>query len=586
MNRLFHIVKPILLYLVISIIIAGSSFVRVGAEDGLTTLSPETTSSPVIVTEPEPTYTYNEATGLWDSNTWYYDPVLGSYQPVLPPVEITNAPEIESAQGQSDGLPAPVLEETVNNTVDVNNAIDSGTTTGDASVLTNTDAGSAASGNADAAATILNNVNSVTDLGGSNSSIATFSADVVGDVSGDIVLQPIISQAIANPITATDTVEKLTNLNSITNNINLSANSGDALVENNTKAGDATTGSADTIANVINIVNSMVVAGQSFIGAINIYGNFIGNILISPDFVPRLLASNSGLETSPKAVIVNASDTIDIINNLSLSAISGQALLAGNTQAGNAITGDALTNIVIFNMTGHSIIASNCLLVFINVLGEWYGVIVDAPVGATAAIIGGNVESDTVSMPNLNATIDNKVEIENNITLKSQSGDASVLDNTVAGNAKSGNATASVNLANIVGSRFSLSGWFGLLFINVFGKWFGDFGVEAKPTTPVINNVENSTVEPVIKFVSKESSVADFKPSNVLASTDSDIATQMPIAQTVSEPESKGAVLAAIDKKVSSSIDYILILIITMVVLIISSMSWLGIQRFRIMRRA
>ena len=354
MNRLFHIARPILLCLLAPIIIVGLSFAEVSAEDGLATLSTETTSLPVIETEPKLVYTYNNATGLWDSNAWYYDPALGSYRPAQPIVvaadEIVTTPEPVAALEQSDCLPEPVSEETITNNVDVNNNIESAATTGDASVLTNTDAGSAISGDANSTATVLNNVNSVTDLSGSNSGVATFSADIVGDVSGDIVLQPIISQALTNPITPNDTITNLTNLNSITNDINLNANSGDATVEKNTKAGDALTGSAETVANIINIVNSMVVAGQSFIGAINIYGNFVGNILISPDFVPQLLASNSGSETSPKAVIVNASDTIDIINNLSLSATSGQASVINNTQAGSAITGDALTNIVIFNM--------------------------------------------------------------------------------------------------------------------------------------------------------------------------------------------------------------------------------------------
>lgn len=585
MNRLFHIAKSILLCLVVPVIIAGSSFASVSAEDELTVTPVEATNSPAAEAEPELTYTYNEATGLWDSNAWYYDPISNSYQPVPQVVEtvteVLPVSEPDSAiVDQGDGLSEPVLEETVANSVDINNTIESDATTGEASVLVNTEAGSAESGDASSTATILNNVNSVTDLNGSNNNIATFSADVVGDISGDIVLQPIITQALGNPITPNDTIANITNLNSITNDINLSANSGDATVAKNTKAGDALTGSADVVASIINVVNSMVVAGQSFIGSINIYGNFIGNILISPDFVPKLLASNGGDETAPKTIVVNSSDTIDIINNLSLNAASGQAAVLGNTQAGNAITGDAQTNIVIFNMTGHDIVASNCLLVFINVLGEWYGVIIDAPSGATAAVIGDDVESDTISAPNLNLSSDNKTEIVNNITLASQSGDALVTDNTVAGNAISGNATASLNLANIVGSRFSLSGWFGLLFINVFGKWFGNFGVEAKPTTPVVNNPSDGTTKPVIEFVPKEETSTYSRPSNVLATVISDTTTQIPIVQNVSEPEQKVAVLGAVDEA-SPSVDYILMLIIAMVILMMASILWLGIQRLR-----
>jgi hypothetical protein len=592
MNRLFRTVKSILLYLIVPIVIAGSSFVNVSAEDGLTVepveaASVDMTNLPVVEATPEPelTYTYNEATGLWDSNAWYYDPVLGSYQPVPPVVESVSevspisepAPDVAA---QNDCLPEAAVEEAVLNNVDVDNTIESDATTGDASVLTNTEAGSAESGDASSIATVLNNVNSVTDLSGSNSGVATFSADVVGDVSGDIVLQPIITQALGNPITPNDTIANITNLNSITNDINLNATSGDAIVADNTKAGDALTGSADVVASIINVVNSLVVAGWSFVGSINIYGNLIGNILISPDFVPKLLASNGSTETIPKTIVVNASDTIDIINNLSLSATSGQASVLNNTQAGNAITGDAQTNLVIFNMTGHDIVASNCLLVFINVLGEWYGVIIGAPAGATAAVIGNGVESDFISAPSLNVTSANKTEIVNNITLASQSGDAAVTGNTLAGNAVSGNATASLNLANIVGSRFSLSGWFGLLFINVFGKWFGNFGIEAKSTTPVVVNPNDNTTKPVIEFVPRVETSTYAQPDSVLSAAILDTTTKTPIVQNISEPEQKVVVLGAVDEA-SPSVDYILMLIIAMVVLMMASILWLGIQRLR-----
>ncbi len=586
MNRLFRIVKPILLYLAVPIVIAGISFTSVGAEGETTAASLGTSSPSIVEAEPELTYTYNEATGLWDSNAWHYDPVLGSYQPVVPVSETADEvlPAVEPwlASNQDDGSPEPILEETANNVADINNTIESGATTGDASVLANTEAGSAESGDASSTATVLNNINSVTDLSGSGGSVATFSADIVGNVSGDIVLQPIISQAFANPTAPNETVTNLTTLNSITNDINLNANSGDATVEKNTKAGDALTGSAETVANIINVVNSMVVAGQSFIGAINIYGNFIGNILISPDFIPQLLASNSGNDS----VLINASDTVDIINNLSLNATSGRALIDNNTQAGNAVTGNALTNVEIFNMTSHDIIASNCLLVFINVLGEWYGIIVDAPVGATAAMIGSGIESNNVSMPNVDSSTDTKVEIINNITLNSQSGDASVLDNTIAGNAVSGDATASVNLANIVGSRFSLSGWFGLLFINVFGKWFGNFGIEEKSTTPIINDSNGGVAESVIEFVPKENNLVDYQTSNIFVTTVSDDAEQISVIENISDSETKGSVLSVIDERPSAPIDYIFILIIAMLIMMVLSILWLGIQRIREMRRA
>ena len=75
----------------------------------------------------------------------------------------------------------------------------------------------------------------------------------------------------------------------------------------------------------------------------------------------------------------------------------------------------------------------------------------------------------------------------NNIDLSAQSGNALVDGNESSGNATSGNATASANIANISTSTFNLSGWFGVVYINVFGQWLGSFGVntDAGTVTPI-----------------------------------------------------------------------------------------------------
>jgi hypothetical protein len=81
-----------------------------------------------------------------------------------------------------------------------------------------------------------------------------------------------------------------------------------------------------------------------------------------------------------------------------------------------------------------------------------------------------------------------------NINVKAQTGDASVSENVNGGNAISGNAHTAVNLANISNSSVNLSGWFGILFINVFGTWNGNFGVLANKPAASQNNAAPTTV--------------------------------------------------------------------------------------------
>ena len=458
-----------------------------------------------VETKPKRTYTYNEDTKRWDSDKWAYNATAGNYVPVQPPKPVVSeqAPVAPSVAGSTepqkevDNKSSTASNLEAVNTSKVENALDSVAQTGSASVTENTNANNAKSGDASGSATIINNLNSSMS-NSDNSKAATFVTDVMGDVHGDILIKPMLLKAMLEA-EATDQSESNINLKNdttITNDINLEAKSGDATVAKNTNAGSAETGSANTVANVINIINSMVAAKQSFVGTINIYGNLDGDILIAPDFIPQLLASNvapgSGVMSSPKTMTVDTKDTQQIINNVNLNATSGSALVENNTSAGNATTGPSSTNTVIFNMTGHEIIAKNSLLVFVNVLGKWVGVIVDAPAGATSAAIANGLSGHTVQEPDMTITTENDIKLINNINLNSVSGNALVAGNTSAGNATSGSATASANIANITNSVFGLTDWFGVLYINVFGNWFGSFGVNTSAGDPIITPQSNA----------------------------------------------------------------------------------------------
>ncbi|MCX6728233.1 MAG: hypothetical protein NTV39_00470 [Candidatus Saccharibacteria bacterium] len=469
---------------------------------------------------PATTYTYDAATGHWNTNSWYYDATTGTYkavvQPIAAPPPAVASPAVDptivtpQSNAPVSDTQAAATTDTSNQATAANN-IGSQATTGNATVLANTAAGSAATGNAASTATILNNVNSTLSTA-NNQAAASFVSNVMGNVNGDILLQPMILKAVlengaTNPTSSAATI---TNTNNLTNNVNLGATSGNAGVVGNTSAGNATSGTANTVANVVNIINSLVAANQSFVGTINIYGNLNGDILIAPNFIPQLIASNGGntsgssLNSAPTAATITSNNMQNIVNNVSLAAASGKAAVMDNTTAGNATTGNANTNVVIFNLSGHAVVASNSLLVFVNVLGKWVGVIVDAPVGATSAAIGNGVTSNTVVPPNLTIVNNNNNQITNNINLNSLSGNATVAANTLAGNAVTGNATSSANIANISNSQFGLTGWFGVLFINVFGTWDGSFGINTSAGDP-INTSSGGSNNRVIEFVPKPS---------------------------------------------------------------------------------
>lgn len=463
-----------------------------------------------------PNYSYNPTTGKWDTTQWRYDAPSGQYVPNV--VETPTPPAGAAISGgdaspQAASLAAPLSTDSTltgpdsTNTAttssqnagafnlfynaNISNAVDSTATSGNATVSQNTLGGNAGTGNATDMATVLNLLQSVWNP--NSGPIATFTANVNGDVTGDLTIDPGPSSTnTANNSSDNKLAVNADQTTGINNNINLNAATGNASVTGNTSAGDATTGTATAVANVVNLLNSYITSGTSFVGTVNINGNLNGDILLPQDMLTQLLASNVPRTTINTSNIDNNSllgqfnDTTNIKNNVNANAASGAADVSNNTTAGNATSGQAGTNVTILNLTGRDIIGSNAMLVFVNVLGKWIGMIMDAP-GATSAVLGGGITTNTASN---DATVNStsNTGITNNINLNANSGDATVANNSKAGNATTGDATASANIANVSNSHLSLGGWFGVLFINVFGNWLGSFGVNTsagdKPATP------------------------------------------------------------------------------------------------------
>ncbi len=442
--------------------------------------------------EPE-TYTYNAANGRWDSSKWVYDPATHVYVPAPPasPAPAKSpapavAKDADAAVAVGD---APVaggnatISDNVNGNANTNvstdasikNGLNSLAGSGSAGVNSNLRAGDALSGDANADTTLVNSVHSTVD--GATDGVARFTTNIYGDVMGDLMIGPSIANATIDRNINFNSNTNVNNNDAITNDVKIRALSGSAEVANNTTAGNAKSGNANAVANVLNLINTIIGANKSFIGTINIYGNLNGDIMVSPDFIPQLLADNSIEKTEINMPLsMNINDNQSIVNNVKLNAASGDATVANNTGAGSAKTGSSNTKLTVLNLTGHKVNAKNSLLVFVNVLGKWVGMIVDAP-NATAAAFGNRVISNTVNVSD-NTNINNNSKITNNLDLDAQSGSAAVAGNTQAGDATSGDATASANIANISDTEFNLTDWFGVLYINVFGTWIGSFGVD------------------------------------------------------------------------------------------------------------
>lgn len=511
-------------------------------------------------------YVYDEATGRWNSNKWRYDAATNTYIPNVP-APAAPAPEEQSvsdtgpdSDNSASGTNNTSAQNNTSNNNEINNDVSGTAKTGDATVNSNNTAGGAGSGDATTIATIMNAINSSSALGGGQP--YTFTKDIYGDVYGDIELAPELLKGMAQTTSSQNngTINyNVLDKNTINNKVNLGAESGDASVLNNTNAGGATSGNATAVANVLNIINSVIAANGSFVGTINIHGNLDGDILLNKEGSPSLIASNADSNPMNEGnLIANANNLTNIINDIELDATTGKATVDGNTNAGSAKSGTADTNLVVMNLAGRSVTAKNSLLVFVNVLGKWVGIIVDAPTGATAAVLGDDVTSNLIAATQGDATInaDTQNQITNNIKVGAHTGDATVSGNTNAGDATTGNASASATILNMANSAFNVSDWFGVLFINVFGSWDGSFGVNTPQGDEVASSPPPTSEQPAAE--SAPAQVFSFIARNVQGSGSTQTAAPAQTAEstepTPTPAPAETAVLAASDHSKSSPV--------------------------------
>ncbi len=472
-----------------------------------------------------PTYSttpvYNPSTNAYEHTEWDYNAASGKYEPTLvsvpapaPTTSALAAPASSAPTGTSTSSPTGGAQSTwngsatisntgadsnnqvtdnsntdaditLNNSASVLTILDSDATSGDAFVLNNTYGGSATSGDADTVANVLNMLQSSWDP---LKTASTFNADLYGSHYGDLLFNPTSILSTGEDSTNGVTDNSDTNLtinvtedNSIVNDIDLASQSGDATVSGNTYGGDALTGDASAIANVVNMINSAINTGGSFFGTINIYGTLDGDILLPAGLMAELgytgaNSTNSITDNSTTNLAADINNTNSITTNAALLALSGDASVSGNTNGGSATTGSAETYLNQMNLVGQNITGTKGLLVMVNIGGLWYGMVLggQASILDTGANSSNTITDNSTTDADINITRNNS--ITNNLNLSAITGDALVANNTNGGNATSGNALASVNLLNMIDSQVNFSDWFGVLFINVLGSWNGSFG--------------------------------------------------------------------------------------------------------------
>lgn len=259
---------------------------------------------------------------------------------------------------------------------------------GDASVST---------GNAYAAANLINVVNS----NFVNSNYLLLSINSFGGMNGDLVLPNadfFKNFFGAGSGTAGGTTVSNNNTADVTNNVDVQAETGNNTASSTDSGGaSVTTGNSGAGTSVVNHVNTNLFGGSNFFLLVRVYGNWAGQIFSAPPGISwsegpggvQIFSDPSeGGGSGGSTLDVANTNRASVLNNVSVVALTGENKVASEGGAASVDTGDAFAAANVINVVNTNVIGKNWMFAILNIFGDWNGNIAfgrpDLWLGATA----------------------------------------------------------------------------------------------------------------------------------------------------------------------------------------------------------
>jgi hypothetical protein len=297
----------------------------------------------------------------------------------------------------------------------------------------------------------------------------------------------------------------LTNLVNVINTLQSNATSGNVNAKSNTVVGPASTGAASVVANLINLLASAWSWSNGNLSFFmqNILAPQNGDLMLNPTQTTTGGGGNLGVgingtgsgsnntvdANNPNNLTVKAQNSGNIVNNVDVNALSGDANATKNTSVGNIASGSATAQINIINLINSFISSGSSFFGVLNILGSLNGDIL-FPTGFLNGLVPANSvpSSSSANLNNTGAGSNNQVGsntsnsatantnssngVNNNILTTAGSGSANLNANTSVGNVSTGSANTNQGLFNLNNSSI-----FGdnavLVMVNVLGHWVG-----------------------------------------------------------------------------------------------------------------
>jgi len=365
------------------------------------------------------------------------------------------------------------------------------------------------------------------------------------------------------------------NLGNVINNYQIDANTGDNTADKNTGDGSITTGDANVVFNLINLLNNVFLGpGQLLLGVVNIFGNLSGDIVLQgldgnnlalPAGTLSAGNSTTGADSLNNAD-ANATNNTDIalansaevLNNVTLNATTGDNDADKNTGSGSVSTGDVNAALKVTNVANTNTIGNGgtIWMVLVNNLGTWDGQLFggDASSGIYSPFFTFTINPDgsfsasndttgadstnnaaTTVSNDTDIAINNTATLTNNVTLDANTGGNSASKNTGNGTIQTGDVNVAANIVNLLNNNF-VGGRFILTIVNVFGSFLGNVRQETAGAADI-------TVDP-------NESIA-ISPNNLASSPNPGLQSGSKLSYSVSNSQGAGSTS---DKNNSSSL--------------------------------
>lgn len=277
------------------------------------------------------------------------------------------------------------------------------------------------------------------------------------------------------------------NLANLLNDVNVVAISGENQANENGQDASINTGDATALANVVNFVNLNLVGSKFFLGVVNIFGEFLGDLILPR---PEGFMNDESQSSTP---FVFQNQNLAEVDDL-VEAVAETGTNETNNNGGDSFigTGNATSKANSFVLVNTNIGLNNWFFLLVNPLGSWLGKIFgwSAPeavedsvedqvvfqLGPDSQNGGEDGGPEDMSNDDLSQNVvqnQNEAHVENDIHVQASTGQNQASGNDGDAEIETGNARALANLFDFINLNIWGSRWFFGL-VNILGDWTGN----------------------------------------------------------------------------------------------------------------